>query len=104
LTEFFKAHFPKIKLAIDMERAGAVAKLADSGSFASTHRSITELSAYDSLTDAEVDTLVDAALNNSQIRSIICDNDVSSFYQELIDSYESTMNVSKMAELRDLLA
>ena len=44
ISDFFKANFPNVKIASDIERDLAIEELGDSGSFVATHLAIKRLS------------------------------------------------------------
>lgn len=52
--------------------------------FANTHEVIKELKKMQDFSEAQVMKILQAALNNSQIRSIINDADVHAFYLEIV--------------------
>lgn len=58
--------------------------LENSGNFANTHFVISELKAYDDWSEEEKESLIDIALNNSQVYCILKDYDVKSFYQSIL--------------------
>lgn len=59
--------------------------LENSGNFANTHFVISELKAYDDWSEEEKESLIDIALNNSQVYCILKDYDVKSFYQSILN-------------------
>ncbi len=76
-------------------------RLQESRSFATTHAVIEELAKCDNWSSNEVNKLLEIALNNSQVRYVINDSDVASFYQLIL----TTENVKKKLreELKELL-
>ena len=52
--------------------------------FANTHEVIKELKKMQDFSETQVMKILQAALNNSQIRSIINDADVHAFYLEIV--------------------
>lgn len=60
--------------------------LDNSRSFASTHTLISELQEIDNWSFDEKEILFQIALSNSQVRYILCDLDVKTFYKKLIES------------------
>jgi len=46
LSQFFKEHYPEIKLASELEKELAIRSLINSGNFASTHSAIDKLKKY----------------------------------------------------------
>lgn len=86
LKPFLVQYFPQIQLAIDVEKRVALDRLINSGSFATTHNSISNLQPFvDVLTPQEIDELMKAVENNPQIGWIAQDPDVSNFYSRIIN-------------------
>jgi hypothetical protein len=84
LGVFLAGHFPDIKA--DIEKRNAVNRLKESRSFERTHAAISRLAEFaDLLTATEVDELVEAAFENSQIHWIGTDPDVSAFFQKIVE-------------------
>jgi len=100
LRTFLAAHFPDIKVATDIEKRNAINRLKESGSFERTHAAISKLAEFaDLLTAAEVDELVEAALENSQIRWIGTDPDVSVFFQKIVEPRLGKYPKERQAEI-----
>ena len=75
----------KIKLATHGMKESRISNLVDSGSFASTHKAISELEqVIPLLTDQEIEILAHGAVNNDQISWISGDKDVMDFYQRIL--------------------
>jgi hypothetical protein len=47
LADFFKAKFPDMQLAEEIDKVEAIERLEESGSFAATHKAISTLDDYD---------------------------------------------------------
>lgn len=84
LSEFFKKYFPDIKLADELDRTLSVIQLISSESFAKTHLVISKLNSFSDFTDFEIQSIVEAGLDNSQIYSIGKDKDVNDFMNKII--------------------
>lgn len=67
--------------------------LEDSMNFANTHAVIAELKKMHDFSEEQVFKILQAALNNSQIRSIIKDADVYEFYKGIVNSTDSKNEV-----------
>lgn len=80
LSRFFADIYPNIILAEDFEKEGYIAQLANSGSFSSTHSAIASLNKFDQFSANQVQRLVEAAVQNSQINWISADPDVRPFF------------------------
>ena len=67
--------------------------LEDSMNFANTHAVIAELKKMHDFSEDQVSKILQAALNNSQIRSIIKDADVYAFYTDIVSGMASKNEV-----------
>src|SRR5207248_3174999 len=100
LKPFLNSHFPEIKLAIDIEKRSAIDYLKESGGFQMTHEAIARLEPFvDVLTDDEVNELLVAGVDNSQIRWIGSDPDVRTLYLRLIEPRVDTLNPELLERL-----
>lgn len=88
LSQFFKEHYPDIKLATELEKELAIRSLVNSGTFTSTHAAIDKLSKYTEFSKSQANELAQVALSNSQINWIISDSDVHEFYKSLLENHE----------------
>lgn len=84
LSDFFKANFPNIKIASEIEKDIAIEELAGSGSFISTHIAIGRLSKHADFTPLQIEELVRIAQSNNQVGWIAGDADVHAFYSGLL--------------------
>ena len=73
----------------ERKRTDLLIALDNSRSFASTHTLISELQEIDNWTFDEKEILFQIALSNSQVRYILCDLDVKTFYTKLIESMKT---------------
>ncbi|KQA98060.1 hypothetical protein XV92_17660 [Vibrio metoecus] len=103
LSQFFKSHYPDIKLASELEKELAIRDLVASGSFSSTHTRIERLSKFSEFNKSQVDELCDAALSNRQINWIIGDPDVYAFFSSLVASHKGLIEKSKLEKLEEEL-
>lgn len=69
--------------------------LENSRSFASTHTVISELQKIDNWSFEEKEILLKTALNNSQVRYILCDPDVIIFYKKLLKNMKTITTDAK---------
>ena len=70
------------------KKINLIIALSDSHSFARTHSVIEELSAYTHWTNRQLEGLFFIAVNNSQVQCILGDDDVNSFFGNLLSVYE----------------
>lgn len=85
----------------DRKRTDLLIALENSGSFATTHSLISELQEIDDWSYEEKEILFLIALDNSQVRYILCDLDVKTFYKKLLKSMKTM--TSKAKEVQDIL-
>lgn len=84
--------------SIDRDFSDPLSRLVSSGSFSSTHSSIEELKGYVRyLSNQDIQNLIKAACDNSQIYSISTDEDVKEFFLSL---YEAKLQILS-DEIRD---
>lgn len=84
LAEFAKEHFPAIDLPTDAIKQSSIQKLKDSTSFAQTHDAIAELNLMvNDLNKSETISFFTIILENQQVKWIIEDEDINSFYKSL---------------------
>jgi len=89
LSDFFKNHHQDIQLKIEEEKNKWIEELETSPNFKYTHHVITQLSNYVSFTDEQLNKLASIAVQNSQVNSILDDEDVKEFYQNILkDKYD----------------
>ena len=72
-----------------------IISIENSKSFANTHAVIHELSKITKWTPDEITVLMDAAVNNSQVWSILNDPDVKMFYQRLLSQMRRLKGYAK---------
>ena len=70
----------------EQNRTDLIIALENSHSFAKTHSLIGQLESCKTWTDAEIETLFEIAVSNSQVRYILTDTDVQAFYEKLLSS------------------
>lgn len=87
LSYFFKDHFPDINLQAELDKDGLINQLSVSATFSTTHILIARLSKYDGFTHKQAEDLFDALLVNDQVRLIITDDDVHTFYEGIYEKY-----------------
>jgi hypothetical protein len=101
LSSFFNEHFPKIKLASEIEKVPYIEDLVNSMSFASTHAAIVKLSNFSDFTDRELNNIIEAAVSNSQIYSILDDDDVYKFFDRLVKGNMGRIDPKTLKELSE---
>lgn len=95
---------PVLDPAIDLAKQQAIEQLVNSESFQLTHRAIAKLSkVIPSITVEDADKLFAAATENQQIRWIISDSDVRSFYLEVLNMHFIDADSDLVDQMIDLL-
>lgn len=87
-----------IKLAAELAKEFAIARLINSGTFEETHRCLAKVAGYADFTSEQAQTLLRAANQNSQIRWILTDDDVMQFYTTLLDDMKDVLDPDEVAE------
>ena len=88
LMLFLESNVPEIVLSTpNEERTAAVIQLCNSRCFATTHVAIADLLKFSEFEIAEVEQLLDAVRDNSQVGLISGDPDVDEFFRGLISRY-----------------
>jgi predicted nucleic acid-binding protein len=105
LRSALEAHYPEIQLAPEPEpeQDQAVDRLVNASSFAVTHAAIRRLSRFSEFTPDQVASLIDAAIDNSQVGGIMEDDDVFEFYDGLSRQYGALIASDQWDRLNDRL-
>ena len=84
LVDFLNEHFTDIQLKAERQKETIIKYLLTSGSYAMTHKYISQLSKYTDWSVQQVEELCTAAVENGQVQRIFDDDDVFAFYQNLL--------------------
>jgi predicted nucleic acid-binding protein len=84
------------------ERTRLIASLRDSPSFQTTHSVIAQLGRYTEFTTHDLNQILLAAVTNSQVSSIVNDEDVGRFLRQLIEGRERDVEPRLLSELTRL--
>jgi predicted nucleic acid-binding protein len=103
LSQFFKEHYPSIKLASEIEKELAIKKLLNSDSFASTHDAISTLAKYAEFNKSQINELVKICFTNQQVGWIIDDLDIKEFYKSILSNHEKLIEDDLLDKLREEL-
>lgn len=87
LNEFFARHLSDIKLTTTKKQDELIKELADSCSFIETHRIISKMAKYTDWNETQVSAICNIALYNSQVYSIIQDDDVFDFLFKIVKPF-----------------
>jgi len=100
---FFKEHDIAIDFEIEQDKNSLVEGLINSQSFMTTHELIRRLSKYNSFSDDQTKGLATALLGNTQIKSIIEDNDIQTFYKNNLGSRADIFDDEIWSEIESLI-
>ena len=103
LSQFLLKNFPTATLASELEKDILIKELAESLTFAKSHRVIASLFTCGEFSVPQVSDLVNAYLTNSQVNWIIGDDDVMKFAEALISRYENVIDPAKLQDLNALI-
>jgi hypothetical protein len=98
LTALFRAHYPDIRLATELEKELAVGKLIGSESFLDTHEFISDVATYTDFSAEQAQALINAANRNLQIYWIREDSDVRAFFTRVAHDYQSVIDEQELDE------
>jgi hypothetical protein len=76
MSEFFKSKFPDIKIASEYEKEILIKDLSGSGSFAKSRLLLDKLSEFEEFSTEQLNGIIIACTNNSQIYWIRTDDDI----------------------------
>ena len=96
-----KEHMDASRGVSDLEKQNAIIALENSSNFANSRSAVEILRGYSDWTQAEIETLADIALKNSQVKYILKDSDVKAFYENLLE--KACPLTGQMQELKILL-
>lgn len=102
LTEFFNNHMKDIELKNENEKNILIEKFKNSDSFQETHNLIYKMQRYTSWTNEQIKSLIEISFNNSQVYFINKDEDIVSFYRNILK--DRTNNFAGVTELEWLLS
>ena len=102
LRNFFKENYSDIKLADDFERKLLVDKFVNSHSFYNTRYNLLALHNFGigELSDEQVRRILTASINNTQINWISQDDDINKMLYEIIDNYDTKIDVTLLNKFK----
>lgn len=92
LPTFIKNNAKDIQLQNENRKLKLIQDFSQSSSFYNTHLFITKLNQESDWTDEQINLLFKAAVDNDQIGSLVCDNDVGNFYRYLYSMAKEKLN------------
>jgi hypothetical protein len=103
LTDFLDKHAKEIKIKIEKEKETLINELLNSPNFITTHSIIGKLRIFTDFSEDQVKTLVNALINNSQVRWIATDDDVNAFYKEIIKDKKAIFDERELEIIESIL-
>jgi predicted nucleic acid-binding protein len=103
LSQFFKANYPDIKLASELEKEIEIKALSSSSNFASTHGIIDRLSKFEGFSVTQLNQLIEICIQNNQVRWIFSDEDVCEFYTNLVENNRDKINDDLLESIDKLI-
>lgn len=86
------------------EYSDGINQLINSNSFRNTHRRINQIESFiNYFSDEEIEAILNASLENEEIRRIIDDTDVKEFIGQLFDAKNELLSQEKQNQLSELL-
>ena len=102
LHDFLLNKYKDYNIILEKNKERWIGELYESSSFLETHSIISKLMDYSDLSQKNISDICTAAVENNQINWIIQDDDISTFYKNIIRDFkgedESVMNVKKMLD------
>lgn len=92
ISAFCKEKFPHINIASEYEKDTLVKDLQSSGSFSHSRHLLTRLSNFETFSSDQLNALVIACINNSQVFWIREDADIKQFLNQIIQPNRSKIN------------
>lgn len=86
LVPFLSEHFKEIQLRTEQEKQSLILQLASSPNYKSTHKTIASMRQLSGWTEAQVEEICAIVDENNQVGWIFDDDDVISFYQDLLST------------------
>ncbi len=104
LTMFLKGRLEiSLKNEEEAEKNRLIDELFNSSSFRTTHNIISQLDRFDDFTHEQTDRILTAYLSNTQVKWIITDPDVKSFFEKVTRGKENALDPDKLRQIRKLI-
>lgn len=104
LSQFFKANYPDIKLASELEKEIDIKALSASSNFSHTHSAISRLAKFDEFSATQVKQLIEICLENEQVNWIFGDDDVCDFYTSLVKKHKKVISEELLENIEKLIS
>lgn len=103
LVSFLNEHVKGIQLKTEKEKQELITALANSHNFLTTHGIIAELNRHTGWTSAQIEELCLTANSNTQVSWIMSDEDVYTFYLNLISDIDAIPDNSAISSISEQL-
>ena len=90
LVSFLSEHIKEIKLKTEREKQDIIENLKRSGGFSETHGIIAMLNQYNGWTEVQIESICEAAVENTQVKWIFEDQDIYDFYHKILSKVDKT--------------
>ena len=92
VSEFFKSKFPDIKIASEYEKEILIKDLSGRGSFTKSRLLLNKLSEFEEFSSEQLDEIIIACTNNSQIYWIKSDDDIKEIITNIVKPNREKIN------------
>lgn len=92
LTSFFKNKFPAITLEAEEEKEDIVNNFVGSPNFRSTRKALSQLKKYDTYSKQQIEMILAACFNNTQINWILTDEDIKQGIYEFFNKHSEKLD------------
>lgn len=100
LSDFFKDVFPDIKLATELEKDILISQLEGSPNFYTSRKLLSKLSKFEDFSTEQVNQILSASINNTQIYWISEDFDINEYLYNFVEKNEGKINSEILAEFK----
>ena len=90
-------------MAAELEKDILIEGLVNSGSFATTHQAIADLSKFASFSPKQASEIADTYITNSQVGWIASDEDVHAFGKKIQEAHNATLDPAQQKAFLEIL-
>jgi hypothetical protein len=100
LSDFFKDVLPDIKLATELEKDLLISELDSSPNFYTSRNILKKLSKLDSYSSEQINQIISASINNTQVYWISDDDDINEYLYNFIETYSDKIEPALLKEFQ----
>ena len=100
LSDFFKDVLPDIKLATELEKDLLISELDSSPNFYTSRNILKKLSKLDSYSSEQINQIISASINNTQVYWISDDDDINEYLYNFIETYSDKIEPELLKEFQ----